>query len=193
MTDQQRLFEKLARELMQTETSAMVHPRREAARLLGTPLAEALLAVAAHAERSLASMPSSLRQQPDTGLGKHLGVMLSNLRQVVIDRVVDRERSYRGTVMGIHHGIDLVRLMVPLAKLRGELPLVAWFEQWLDERRPLVERAVDQLAWFAENPKQACERGTKPLLAALGTGAAPASLLPLLKTDRGRGRDQPGR
>ena len=41
MTSEQNLFEKLGRELFQTETSAMVHSVREAERLPGTPVAEA--------------------------------------------------------------------------------------------------------------------------------------------------------
>ena len=46
MTSEQNLFEKLGRELFQTETSAMVHSVREAERLPGTPVAEALMTAA---------------------------------------------------------------------------------------------------------------------------------------------------
>ena len=42
MTSRRELFQKLGRELLQTETSAVVHGHREASRLPGTAAAEAL-------------------------------------------------------------------------------------------------------------------------------------------------------
>ncbi len=163
MTSEQSLFEKLGRELYQTETSAVVHSRREAARLLDTPVAAALLQVAEHAELRLANLPRAIKQRPNLRIGKSAGRFLSAMRQLVIDRLVDRERSFRGTLLGMHHGIDLVRLIQSLATEQGETELANWCRSWLETRVPLVEQATAQLEWFARHPREAIESGRSTL------------------------------
>lgn len=163
MNAQQDLFEKLGRELFQTETSAMEHASREAGRLLGTPLADILLRMATHARESLVVLPPSFQDRERLRVGQMPGKIFSLIRRVVIDRLVDRERSYRGTLLGFHHGVDLVRLMLPLASTRGEFEFEAWCVQWLEVREELLEQATLQLEWFATHPRQAIEPGTRPL------------------------------
>lgn len=160
MNADRALFEKLGFELFQTEESALEHCAREAARLTGTPLASPLLQVAGHAKAGLASLPGSLRARPRLKLGKALGGLLSVLRQAVVDRMIDRERSYRGTLLGMRHGVDLVRTLLPVAERTGDTELVHWCERWLMARVPLVEDCAAQLDWFAAHPELACERGT---------------------------------
>lgn len=164
MTPEQDLLRKLARELYQTETSAVVHGRREASRLPGTPVASALLQIAAHAEQSLASLPPAFQHDSTLKLGQPVGRLFSNLRQLVVDRVLDRERSYRGTLLGCRHGVDLVRLLLPLANALGEEELASWCARWLETREQLVEHATLQLEWFARHAKEAVEPGTRPLV-----------------------------
>ena len=163
MNAQQDLFEKLGRELFQAETSAVVHASREAGRLLGTPLADVLLRIATHARESLVVLPPSFLSRDHQRLGQLSGRLFSTIRQVVVDRLVDRERSYRGTLLGFHHGVDLVRLMLPLAGTRGEFEFEAWCVRWLEVREDLVELATAQLDWFATHPREAVQPGTRPL------------------------------
>lgn len=163
MTAQQELFDKLGRELFQTETSALTYASREAGRLLGTPLADVLLRIATHARESLLVLPPSFRDRETLRVGQIPGKLFSTIRQVVVDRLVDRERSYRGTLLGFHHGVDLVRLMLPLAFTRSEFEFETWCVRWLEVREDLVEQATTLLDWFAMHPKEAVEPGTRPL------------------------------
>jgi hypothetical protein len=164
MSAERDLFRKLARELFQTETSAVVHGRREASRLAGTPVASALLQIAAHAEASLATLPPSFRQDMTLKLGEPVGKLFSNVRQLFVDRMIDRERSFRGTLLGCRHGIDLVRLLQPLAVRLGEASLAEWCTNWLETRERLVEQATRQLTWFASHAEEAVQSGTRPLI-----------------------------
>jgi hypothetical protein len=149
------LLESLFHELFQTERSASEHPRREARRLGASPPARALGAVAEHASRALASLPALAAEceLPVGRAGSRLGAVFSRLRQLVLDRFVDAERSYRGTLLGIRHGVDLVHLVREVADREGIDALVQWCDDWLIERCPLVEHVAGELAWFAEEPK----------------------------------------
>jgi len=147
----------LFRELFQTEQSAKLHPVREANRLGDVPPATALRMVAAHAESVMQELPAlaEKNQLPISGAGIMLGSFLSNCRQLVIDRIVEPERSYRGTLIGMRHGVDLVGLIRHVARVQNNRELAAWCENWLDERTPLVEAVAKELAWFAQTPEAA--------------------------------------
>jgi hypothetical protein len=148
------LLESLFHELFQTEHSAAKHPMREAGRLGAVPPARTLRAVGEHAQRALASLPPVAKEcaLPVSGRGSTLGRLFSRLRQLVLDRVIDSERSYRGTLLGLRHGVDLVRLVREVADREGLDALVQWCDDWLIERAPLVEHVAGELAWFAEEP-----------------------------------------
>jgi len=157
----------LVRELFQTEESAKHHPLAEAERLGEVPPAEALRAVAVHARRTLAELPPLVRGHdlPVSDGGRTVGAAFSAIRERVADLMLTAERSYRGTLLGMHHGIDLVILIQSLARMEGDVELASWCEQWLERRRPLVEAAVQELAWFAANPARAREPATDNPLA----------------------------
>lgn len=152
------LLEQLAHELWQTETSASRHCRREAARLgEDTAPARALLAAAQHADEIMAQLPKYplVDSAKRRNIGKALGQLFSISRVAVADKLLSNERSYRGTLLGLRHGVDLVRLMRDAAELAGEPALLGLFERWLKERTPLVEAVANELRWFADRPKQA--------------------------------------
>lgn len=90
-------------------------------------------------------------------VGSMVGAMFSSLRQQVIDRVIDGERSYRGTLLGLRHGTDLVKLVGHVAAELGDTALVDWCDSWLDVREPIVQQVEQELAWFARHPRQALE------------------------------------
>lgn len=153
------LLRNMMRELYQTEKSAGLHPRREAERLGDIAPARALLAVSAHAEAKLAELPGLCERNklPVSRAGQAIGAFFSNTREFVVDHLMDRERSYRGTLLGMRHGVDLVRVLKHAAEKSGCAELVSWCDRWLSERIPLVQQVEDELAWFSAHPEAAME------------------------------------
>jgi AcrR family transcriptional regulator len=166
----QKLLASLFRELAQTERSAHVHPAREARRLgEDTPPGRALRAVSNHAGRVLIELPrlAWMHYLPVSKVGWTLGEKLSDLRHFFIDRLVDSERSYRATLGGMQHGIDLVSMIEEVSERAGWPVLVQFARRWLVERRALVADAREAAIWFADHPQMALRH--PPLL-----GASPA-------------------
>lgn len=153
-------------ELFQTEESADGHTQAEAERLVGTPPAAALLAVAHHAREQRPALEALAASQgfAPTTLGARIGSALSAARQLIVDRTVSREKSYRGTIIGMRHGVDLVHLIRATAHAAGREAVVACCDRWLAERVPLVEAVVAELGWFGANADRACERAARPLV-----------------------------
>ena len=153
--DRSRLLPSLLVELSQAERSAYRHPIREAERLGDVPPSVALRAVAAHANEALDDLPDlararSVRRTTIAQLGAQA---LSLVRDTIVDRVVDNERSYRSTLLGMRHGIDLVRLLRVAAEEEGDVELVAWCDRWLTVRERLVAGVERELVWFGHHPR----------------------------------------
>jgi hypothetical protein len=150
----------LLQELMQSERSAQLHCVREASRLGDSAPARALRACAQHAERVNVEVREAARQMrvADEGvLGKTVGRLLSAARSVVVDRIVDEERSYRGTLAGLRHGVDVVRMLQHVADASGEVELAGFCTRWLAEREVLVDSVAHAMTWFALHPQVAVE------------------------------------
>jgi len=145
-------------ELRQTERSAEVHCAREARRLDGAPR-EALLAVSSHAAEINRQLPDLLRTEslPEGGLGRRIGSLLSTIREVVADRLIDRERSYRATLLGLRHGADVIRMIRHVADASGRVEIGGFCARWLHEREPLVGRVEHAMSWFSHHPEDAIE------------------------------------
>jgi hypothetical protein len=152
------LLQHLLTEMVQTEESAREHPRKEAARFVaGDPPAVAMLAVAEHAERALPAL-ERLTGPPSRGLGKAIGSTFSAVRDLLGDRLISREKSYRGTLLGLHHGIDCALLTQAVAWACGRTDVVAFCTDWVDQRRPLVARCQREMTWFAAHPDLAAQK-----------------------------------
>lgn len=149
----------LVRELFQTEQSAKEHPTIEADRLGDVPPAQVLRAVAAHATEALEQLPPIVQRYdlPVSEGGKTVGAAFSAIRDHFVDLLLNVEKSYRGTLLGMRHGVDLVELVQYRAREEGDVGLARWCSDWLERRRPLVEAAARELAWFAANPSRARE------------------------------------
>lgn len=157
---QQRvLLQSLVTELCQSERSALKHPRREADRLGHAPPAQALRAVCEHAERAGGDLDRAIRASglSVSRLGVMVGSLFSFVRQTVGDRLIEQERSYRGTLLGFRHGVDLVKMIQRVADASGMVELGGFCARWLAEREPLVERVEHCMGWFAEHPVPALE------------------------------------
>lgn len=160
MSDLHKLRTKLCRELAQSEHDAKLHTMREARRLGPVPPAVALRAIATHAEEHRPRLEALLRRQPvGLRLGRAVGFMFSTVRHYVLDRVIDAERSYRATLLGLKHGVDVARLLREVADREGDTALVWFCDELLDERARLIENVEQQLAWFADRPHLALRSG----------------------------------
>ena len=151
----------LVRELFQTERSAERHPAREAERYGDSAPARALRAVSSHAASVLAELPQLVEaaKLPDSTAGRSVGELFSVVRDNVADFLVDAERSYRGTLLGMRHGVDLVRMIQRVADASGQVEIGGFCARWLAEREPLVHGVESAMAWFAEHPGAAVHSG----------------------------------
>ena len=149
------LVESLLRELHQTERSCATHCRREAKRFPGERPAHALTHLADHAESVLDRMAPIGRDGFAQRMAQGVGSFLSLFREVLLDRIVREERSYRGTLLGVRHGIDLVLLLRDAAISEKSELMLEFADKWLEKRIILWEEAVAALAWFDEHPDKA--------------------------------------
>lgn len=165
-SEYRELLISLFRELRQTERSAQVHGAREAKRVSGAPQ-EALVAVSEHAARINRELPELMRSEelPTGRVGRAVGAMFSSIREAVADRLVDLERSYRGTLLGLRHGVDVIKMIRHLADACGRVEIGGFCTRWLDEREPMVARAEHAMSWFAHHPARAHARA-RPLILA---------------------------
>ena len=156
----------LTRELFQTEISASRHCRREARRLTGTGPGYALQAVADHADAVVDELPRLATRNglPVSRGGRLTGALFSQLRDKMFDMLIDSDRSYRGTLLGCRHGLDVVRMLQQVAVHNGLTDLDAFCAAWLNTRAVLVQKVEDELAWFARHPAAALQIARRPLL-----------------------------
>jgi hypothetical protein len=152
-----RLRDSLVQEVFQTERSAQLHCAREANRLGDSPPAAAMRACAFDAERAREELTAIARELhlPNGGPGSLIGRMLSSVRERVVDRVIDEERSYRGTLLGLRHGVDVVRMLQHIADATGQVDLGGFCARWLTVREPLVAEVETCMRWFASHPSVA--------------------------------------
>lgn len=156
-----KLRDKLCRELAQTEQSAAVHCAREARRYGALPPGELLRAISEHAEVMRPSLRDLLEHEQSFGarLGRGIGEGLSTLRHLAIDRVVDAERSYRATLLGVRHGIDVARMLREV--LAQQEPVLADVcDELIEGRLSLVVEGERLLGWFAHHPDIALRTAT---------------------------------
>jgi hypothetical protein len=145
------MLAKLCREITRAERIAVEHAPREAERF-GTevPPVAALREVAGHA----AAMHPRFRTVV-TGHGIRLGrngigPTLSTLRHLVVDQVVDAERTYRNALLDLRHGLDAVELLHGIARHDELFGIIRWCTEWLAVRRTLLARVEAQLAWYVD-------------------------------------------
>jgi hypothetical protein len=174
-TELQRLREKLSRELAQSEHDAVLQTTREAGRLGMCPPAEKLRAIAAHAEHLRPRLDSLLVHEQPVGIrvGRLVGEVFSGLRHFLFDRMLSAERSYRATLLGLRHGIDVAWLLRDVAQRDEQVRLFRFCDDLISEREVLLREAERALVWFADHPGIALASGAR--IIALGTGGAPTA------------------
>jgi hypothetical protein len=159
MKQYQALQASLVRELFQTERSAEMHGTRDARRLGDSPPSRALLAASAHATEVLKELPALMKREnlPVSHGGRAIGSALSALRQFFADRLLTGERSYRFTLLGFRHGVDVVKSMRRVADASGRVEIGGFCTHWLEEREPLVHDIEQAIGWFVTHPDVATE------------------------------------
>ncbi len=154
-SESRRLLEKLIREILRAETQAIDHPVREAKRIGDAPPVVALQEVATHATAMRARLLEVLAANEIPSHTGTIGATLSTLRHLVVDRVVDPERSFRTALYDLRHGVDVVKLLREVTRNVGLFGVIRWCDDWLGARRTLVAGVEAQLAWFAEREVRA--------------------------------------
>jgi hypothetical protein len=169
----QEFLEATLRELFQAERSATRHPRVESDRLGATPPGNVMDEIALHADGQIEQLDDVARARgiAPANAAKSIGRAFSLIRDNVTDLTTTSEQSYRLTLLGIRHGIDLVRILRELSIKANDFDLQAWSEQWLVQRVELVERAETELAWFVANPARALEPARTTPLAVMARSA----------------------
>lgn len=168
------LLSSLLTEVFQAERSGAEHPAREAERLGDTPPGRAMRAISVDCTRALEELRViALRPDVDVdvgvgaarSIGERIGGAFSVVRETVGDVFVTRQMSYRGTLLGVHHGVDVIMLLRNVAESAGDAEVVEWCMRTLDSRRPLLESAQHELTWFAREPERALEPAKRSLFA----------------------------
>jgi hypothetical protein len=151
----QKLREKLARELAQSEHDAITHCAREARRYGSRPPGQALRAVSEHARKLQPKLAVIWKQQQAIGVraGRAVGEAFSSIRHFAVDWVLDAERSYRATLLGLRHGLDTARLLREVLVEQRDLPALAVCNALIDGRARLLARLEERLRWFAVHPE----------------------------------------
>jgi len=165
------LVDKLVRELAQSEFDARLHTLRQARRLGPCPPADALAAISEHATSTWPGFLAAAGRKRAIGIeiGRFVARVFSATRHFAVDLVIDAQRAYRGTLLGLVHGLDCARLLRAAAARCGEHGLARWCDQMLEDRVELLEVAANALLWFAEVPDVALHRAgsRRPALAAV--------------------------
>lgn len=162
-SDLDQLYILLLRELLQAEKSCRTHCPREAERLGDSRPAIALRALASNAVDLAPELEALAEKTPEAHatLAEAVGGAFSNIRQAVVDRVIREERSYRGTLLGVRHGVDVARLLEGTARALGRENVATLCKRMLEQRVPLLEEASKATLWFVEHPDRALAQGAK--------------------------------
>jgi hypothetical protein len=180
MQASQRLREKLYRELTQSEHDAIVHCSREARRYGAQPPGQVLRAIADHARELRPRLYDVWGTKPWLGVraGRAIGEAFSTLRHVAVDWVLDAERSYRATLLDLHHGLDVARLLRDVLARQHDDDGRRVCDQLVDRRDRLLSRAQHRLRWFAEHPEMALRSARAQISSPFASLQRPAAQRP---------------
>jgi hypothetical protein len=150
----EKLREKLCRELAQSEHDAIVHCAREARRYGVLPPGQVLRFVSDHAKDLRPRLKPLWGNKQKLGIraGRVVGEAFSTVRHFAVDWVIDAERSYRATLLGLRHGLDVARLLRAVLVQQDDHDGLRVCDELIEGRSQLLYRVEDRLVWFAEHP-----------------------------------------
>ena len=148
------LLHSVLREMQQTERFALLHCGKEATRLGRHGPVAPLRAIVAHATEFEPQLAALFIEQrvPWPRVGDIAGRAMSFVRSAAFDKLAGHERSYRATLLGVRHGLDVARMLHQVAVNATNLPVADFASQWLAGREPLIAPLADGLRWFASHP-----------------------------------------
>jgi hypothetical protein len=152
MDDPRRLVDKLIRAMSRCEIQATEHAPRESRRIGHAPPVLALRDVARHAHAMRPRFLAMIAGHDLVPTRSGFGSTLATLRHLVVDHVIDAERSFRTALLDLRHAIDVGAMLRELSYREQLFGLVRWSDDWLEVRRVLVARVEAQLAWYVEQP-----------------------------------------
>jgi hypothetical protein len=150
MPERRRLLDRLIREIDRGELHAAEHAARTEKAIGFVPPVFVLRDVARHAAGMRERFGHIVRGYDLQTTRSGIGVTLSSLRGLVVDRITDPERAYRTCLLDLRHGIDVVKLAREVARTEELFGIIRWCDDWLGARRTLVARVEAQLVWFVE-------------------------------------------
>lgn len=163
-TPLQRLRDKLGRELAQAEHDAIIHCEREASRYGALPPGFVLRDIVEDARQIRPRLHLVWGEQPTgTFAGRAVAEAFSAVRQLAVDRFIDAERSYRATLLGLRHGVDVARLLREVVVQQEDYDALQVCNELLERRPRLLGRAEERLRWFAEHPRIALRSSRRPI------------------------------
>lgn len=150
----QRLREKLCRELAQSEHDAIIHCCREASRYGAQAPGQVLRVIADHARELRPRLDWLWRGKQPLGVraGRVVAEIFSAVRHFAVDWMIDAERSYRATLLGLEHGLGVARLLREVFVQQQDYDALRVCDELIEGRTRLLARAADRLRWFAEHP-----------------------------------------
>ena len=162
-------------EALQAERTVRSHCSREADRLGSTPPGWSMRAVANRAQRALRDLRPLVRERGEghggrddggetVALGARIGRLLADVRELGADISVSTEKSYRATLLEIHHAAVAFLLLEDAAVVAGDRELADYCHRWRADRTRLISDAERDLAWFAANPERALGRAMPAFL-----------------------------
>jgi hypothetical protein len=160
-----RLREKLCRELAQSEHDAIIHCEREASRYGARPPGEALRAVADHARQIRPLLEGLLGKRQGAGIraARMVAEVFSAVRHFAVDWIIDAERSYRATLLGLYHGLGVAGMLREVVVQQHDHDAVRLCDELLEGRTQLLSRAEACVRWFADHPELALRSSRRKL------------------------------
>lgn len=151
------LLRTLMGELIHAERSAHDEAQSEWERLGDVPPGCAMRAIADHtavAARELRAIGERDGLFDSIKRKRRIG---SWLRALIGQLVLDFEHSYRGTLLGLRNGLDLLELVQEVAFAERHRGLAVACARLAQERKPLVDACTDALPWFVVHPARAAD------------------------------------
>ncbi len=149
-TRQVALHHELCRELAAAELAAELQTQACARQLGSSAPADALTAVATHAQSTWAAYVAAAGQQElGLGIARELGKALATAKYAFVDRWRQPQRAFRATLTDLHRGVECARLLRELAFAIGKPRLVRWCDDMIPRRVELIDQAEQTLGWFA--------------------------------------------
>jgi hypothetical protein len=156
--DRDRLLSSLLSEVYAAQRAVAEQTGHEGDRLLDTPPAQAMHALARACDRAADELFDIEVRPPLSRTARGpVASVLDGLRARMGDALASSEAMYRATLLEVHRSIDSVLMLRAAADDAGYPDVVEWCMRALDAQLPLLEQAQHDLRWFGLHAERAIE------------------------------------